>query len=84
MVAERVHGPLWTVEQYLEMERQSPIRHEFIDGYVYAMAGGTQRHVERSGADVCVSGAQRTVAGSDIALHNFDVLRAVAKRDLIG
>jgi len=44
MIAERVHGPLWTVEQYLEMERQSPIRHEFIDGYVYAMAGGTQRH----------------------------------------
>lgn len=44
MVAERVHGPLWTVEQYLEMERQSPIRHEFIDGYVYAMSGGTRRH----------------------------------------
>jgi Uma2 family endonuclease len=44
MIAERVHGPLWTVEQYLEMERWSPIRHEFIDGYVYAMAGGTQRH----------------------------------------
>jgi Uma2 family endonuclease len=44
MIAERVHGPLWTAEQYLEMERQSPIRHELIDGYVYAMAGGTQRH----------------------------------------
>jgi Uma2 family endonuclease len=44
MIAKRVHGPFWTVEQYLEMERQSPIRHEFIDGYVYAMAGGTQRH----------------------------------------
>lgn len=44
MIAERVHGPLWTVEQYLEMERRSPIRHELIDGYVYAMAGGTQRH----------------------------------------
>lgn len=44
MIADRVHGPLWTVEQYLEMERQSPIRHEFIDGYVYAMSGGTRRH----------------------------------------
>jgi hypothetical protein len=39
MLADRVHGPLWTVEQYLEMERRSPIRHELIDGYVYAMAG---------------------------------------------
>lgn len=44
MIAERAHGPLWTVEQYLEMERGSPIRHEYIDGYVYAMSGGTQRH----------------------------------------
>jgi Uma2 family endonuclease len=26
------------------MERQSPIKHEFVDGYVYAMSGGTRRH----------------------------------------
>lgn len=44
MVAQPQHGPLWTLEQYLEMERQSPIKHEFVDGYVYAMSGGTRRH----------------------------------------
>jgi Uma2 family endonuclease len=44
MVAERVHGPRWTVEQYLEMERESTVKHELIDGYVCAMAGGTRRH----------------------------------------
>jgi len=30
---------LYTVEQYLEMERASKERHEYIDGYVYKMAG---------------------------------------------
>jgi Uma2 family endonuclease len=30
---------LYTVEQYLEMERASGERHEYIDGYVYQMAG---------------------------------------------
>src|SRR5579871_6604206 len=44
MVAQRVHGPQWTVEQYLAMERESSVKHELIDGYVYAMAGGTRRH----------------------------------------
>ena len=33
--------PLMTVEEYLELERHSDVKHEYIDGYVYAMAGGT-------------------------------------------
>src|SRR5688572_23129212 len=36
--------PSWTVEQYFEMERTSPVRHEYIDGAVYALAGGTRAH----------------------------------------
>lgn len=31
-------------EEYLEIERQSPIRHEYRRGLVYAMAGGTDNH----------------------------------------
>jgi Uma2 family endonuclease len=30
-----------TVEEYLELVRHSDVKHEYIDGYVYAMAGGT-------------------------------------------
>ncbi|MBO0858115.1 MAG: Uma2 family endonuclease [Chloracidobacterium sp.] len=30
---------LYTVEKYLEMERASKERHEYVDGYVYKMAG---------------------------------------------
>jgi Uma2 family endonuclease len=32
-------------DEYLEMEEQSEIKHEYIDGYVYAMAGANDSHV---------------------------------------
>jgi Uma2 family endonuclease len=38
-----------TPEEYLEMEEQSDIKHEYIDGYVYAMAGANDPHVTISG-----------------------------------
>jgi Uma2 family endonuclease len=34
-----------TPEEYLEMEEKSDIKHEYIDGYVYAMAGANDPHV---------------------------------------
>ncbi len=37
--------PYITPEQYLELEENSPIKHEYIDGYVYAMAGALDPHV---------------------------------------
>lgn len=36
--------PRWSVDAYLDMERLSPIKHEYLDGHVYAMAGGSRRH----------------------------------------
>ncbi|MBX3249589.1 MAG: Uma2 family endonuclease [Myxococcales bacterium] len=35
---------LFTFREYLEVEAASPIRHEFLDGVVYAMAGGSPEH----------------------------------------
>lgn len=34
----------FTPEQYLELESQSPIKHEYIDGKVLAMPGTTDTH----------------------------------------
>ena len=39
-----VQRPRWSVKDYFELESFSPVRHEFIDGYVYAMAGGSTAH----------------------------------------
>ncbi len=36
--------PALTAEQYLDLERASEIRHEFLDGVMYAMAGESPDH----------------------------------------
>jgi Uma2 family endonuclease len=36
---------LLSVEEYLESEERSDVRHEYLGGYVYAMAGGSTSHV---------------------------------------
>jgi Uma2 family endonuclease len=37
-------APRSTYAEYLEIEASSELRHEFVDGVVYAMAGGTPEH----------------------------------------
>ena len=37
--------PYLTPEAYLQMEEHSPIKHEYIDGYIYAMVGANDAHV---------------------------------------
>jgi len=34
----------WTVEEYLALERESEIRHEYLDGEIFAMSGGSRQH----------------------------------------
>lgn len=41
---------LYTVDEYLQMERASDERHEYFDGYVYAMAGESDAH-----GDICMN-----------------------------
>jgi len=45
MVANPIHDK-WTVEEYLAFEEESEIRHEFVDGQIYAMAGASENHNE--------------------------------------
>ena len=44
-VAER----LYSVEEYLEFERDSLTRHEFLDGRIFAMTGASEPHIVISG-----------------------------------
>ncbi|MBE9037720.1 Uma2 family endonuclease [aff. Roholtiella sp. LEGE 12411] len=38
-----------TPEEYLQIEEQNPVKHEYIDGYIYAMAGALDAHVTIAG-----------------------------------
>jgi Uma2 family endonuclease len=46
MVAIKEHFPRLTPEEYFAWEEQQLERHEYIDGEVYAMSGGTVNHSE--------------------------------------
>jgi len=34
----------WSVEEYLDMEQRSPVRHEFVGGMIFAMTGASFAH----------------------------------------
>jgi len=40
----------WTVEEYVEFEKTSPVRHEYVDGELYAMAGESKNHNRIAGS----------------------------------
>ncbi|PJF39737.1 MAG: hypothetical protein CUN54_07880 [Phototrophicales bacterium] len=40
----------WSVQAYLDYEQASDIRHEFMDGQIYAMAGASERHNQLASA----------------------------------
>lgn len=43
MLAQKVL-PFISEEDYLQQEENSKVRHEYVDGYLYAMAGGSRSH----------------------------------------
>jgi Uma2 family endonuclease len=44
MVAAREHLPRFTPEEYFAWEEQQEVKHEYFDGEVFAMSGGTVNH----------------------------------------
>ena len=64
--AEAEHSYV-SVEDYLEGERDSQLRHEYVEGHVYAMAGASDDH--------------NRIAGNIFSfLHSWQTLRAVHQR----
>jgi Uma2 family endonuclease len=47
-VPARLHH--YSFKDYLMVEENNPVRHEFLDGEIYAMAGGTMLHAALSAA----------------------------------
>ncbi len=48
----------YTLGEYVELEESSVVRHEFLDGSIYAMAGGTPEHAAMAGAIMAMLGSQ--------------------------
>jgi Uma2 family endonuclease len=44
MIAARQHYPRFTPEEYFAWEEQQNLKHEYLNGEVYAMSGGTVNH----------------------------------------
>lgn len=44
MAASAKTLPRHSVEEYLALEERSDVRHEYVDGFIHAMAGETERH----------------------------------------
>lgn len=40
---------VYSIEEYLELEERSEVRHEYIEGALYALAGGSDRHYQIAG-----------------------------------
>lgn len=67
----------YTYEEYLEHERSSNVKHEFLDGDIFAMAGGSLNHAALSLA----AGAEllRQLKGGTCVVYNSDLkVRSVA------
>ena len=68
----------WTVDEYLRLELESPVKHEYVDGHVYAMAGGTQAHSELG--VVAVALLRTLVRGGPCRAFNSDLKVHVSPR----
>ena len=44
MIATRESLPRFTPEEYFAWEEQQEVKHEYIDGEIYAMTGGSLNH----------------------------------------
>ncbi len=58
-------------EEYLALEEIAGVRHEFFDGEIYGMAGGTPEHAAMAGAITTALGAQ--LSGKPCRVYSSDL-----------
>src|SRR3954462_6782651 len=74
--------PFITVDEYLEGEQHGEIRHEYFDGRVFAMAGGTEAHDLIAGNIFAALHAHLRGTGCKAFVFNTRVHLQVSARDL--
>jgi Uma2 family endonuclease len=68
-VAPRLHR--YTFREYLTLEEDSTVKHEFLDGEIYAMAGGTPEHAALAAAVTIALGS--AARGGPCTVHSSDL-----------
>jgi Uma2 family endonuclease len=67
--ARRIHR--YRYDDYVALEQTSSTRHEFLDGEIYAMAGGTEDHSAL--AAELIYALRRAVEGTPCRVHTSDL-----------
>ncbi len=65
------HKLNYTYSEYLGFEASSNVKHEFLDGQIYAMAGGTPEHAALAAAVITLLGPQ--LRGGECRPYNSDL-----------
>lgn len=76
--APRLHR--YTFNDYLTMEASSTVRHEFLAGEIYAMAGGTPQHAALAAA--MTAALISTLRGGPCRVHSSDLRVRVTETGL--
>lgn len=66
-----------TPAEYLEIEAGSPVRHEYVEGYLYALAGASSRH-DRIVVNLIAELASRA-RGTDCQVHTGEMMVRVSE-----
>ncbi len=67
---------LISITEYLELEAASPVRHEYVEGHVYALTGVSNRH-DRMVVNMIVSLGSRA-RGTDCRVHTGELMVRVS------
>lgn len=80
-MAETARHTHYTVADYVDLERHANVRHEFLDGVMYALAGGTPAHSAMAARITVSLGAQ--LLGRRCNLYTSDARVRVLATGLI-
>lgn len=78
MLAQKTQ-PLVSEQSYLDMEEQSKIRHEYVDGHIYAMTGASRAHNKISGN--LYAALHQQVKGTPCDVYMSDVKLKIAAKN---
>jgi Uma2 family endonuclease len=73
-----------TYGEYLRLEEQSPERHEFVRGEVFAMAGGTPEHAALEAAVARILANELEAAGKPCRVYSANLRVRVEATDVAG